>query len=181
MSCNITTGQFCVLRLKFVFFHFPPFLSPSIPPFLSRGIILIKHFILDLPLLLLSDVIQAKRSKKNDVIVRLKVMLQNFFVQLDVNCFVLIQLAAIAAAVAAVAADAADDAAAAAATDDDAAADAAADAADDGAAEAADIESACNLEALSSTDSKILITLIKAKVRKFKVKVRSTLHWQLKM
>ena len=108
MSCNITTGQFCVLRLKFVFFHFPPFLSPSIPPFLSRGIILIKHFILDLPLLLLPDVIQAKRSKKNDVIVRLKVMLQNFFVQLDVNCFVLIQLAAIAAAVAAVAADAAD-------------------------------------------------------------------------
>ena len=162
-----------------MFFHFPPFLSPSIPPFLSRGIILIKHFILDLPLLLLPDVIQAKRSKKNDVIVRLKVMLQNFFVQLDVNCFVLIQLAAIAAAVAAVAADAADDAAAA--DDDDAAADAAADAADDGAAEAADIESACNLEALSSTDSKILITLIKAKVRKFKVKVRSTLHWQLKM
>ena len=88
----------------------------------------IKYSILDL-LLLLPDVIQAKGSKKNDVIVRLKVNLQNCFVQLDANCFLLIRLVVAVADVSA-AADATD-----AVTD--AVVDAVADAAD-----------ACNLEAL---------------------------------
>ena len=84
----------------------------------------IKYSILDL-LLLLPDVIQAKGSKKNDVIVRLKVNLQNCFVQLDANCFLLIRLVVAVVAVA--------DAAAAAAAVTDAVANAA---------------DACNLEAL---------------------------------
>ena len=87
----------------------------------------IKYSILDL-LLLLPDVIQAKGSKKNDVIVRLKVNLQNCFVQLDANCFLLIRLVVAVADVSA-AADA----------------EAVADAVVDAVANAAD---ACNLEAL---------------------------------
>ena len=87
----------------------------------------IKYPILDL-LLLLPDVIQAKGSKKNDVIVRLKVNLQNCFVQLDANCFLLIRLVVAVAAVA-----------------DADAADAVTDAVVDAVADAAD---ACNLEAL---------------------------------